>query len=334
MADGALRTYDIGFTPGSGNREDLLDQISIISPSNAPIMSTHPRSEANHVEHNWLTDTLAATSSAASVEGADFATASLGARSRLKNLTQIIRLAVKVSNTQRAVNPAGVADEYKYQIAKRGREVSRNFDIRFLSVSGSCATGSSAAARIMKSLDDFLTKAGKMARHIRSWGEDVTSGASATASATTITERRFNNVMQFLYHKGGSPDLVYTSSPGKQQINDFTGPSGARRNIELATRRLVHAVDLYDTEWGPMEIQKNRWCRRSPNTADDNTTLSGMTYWLERTLVRPAILRPIKHVPLPPVGDSTRGEVLGELTLEVLNPSGCARAWGVNNRGF
>lgn len=329
---GTVSTYAIQAGAAKANAEDVVERISMISPTDTPVVATHGRSEARDIRHYWLTDALVATSTAGTIEGADWASGSYNTRTQLDNVTQIFTRPVRVTNTQRAVMPYGVDDEYKYQVMKAGRELFRNVEVSIWKTSGAASsTGTTGAARVMRGIDHFLTKARKIARHLRSWGEGVTAGASGTGSATSITEDRFNGMLEYLFHVGANPDVIYVSANGKKWINDFTGPSGTRRTIPLADKRLVASVDLYDTEFGPMEITLNRWVRRSANTASDQTSMVGMMYALERALVKIAVLRPVKHVPMPPQGDSTRGWVIGELTLEVLNPTGCGRAWGVDN---
>lgn len=63
---------------------------------------------ATHVSHDWLVDTLAATSTAGAIEGNDWVTAANFTQpTRLTNDTQIFRKDIAATETQRAVNPAG-----------------------------------------------------------------------------------------------------------------------------------------------------------------------------------------------------------------------------------
>jgi hypothetical protein len=336
-----LSVYSVGFATPLANREDLLGTIANITPHDTPFLSTAPRVEATHAYHSWLIDGLAATATGGLVEGGAFATSTWTARTRLTNVTQIFTQGFKTSNTQRAVDPAGVDDEYKYQAMKAIRQVGRNIEGTLFGISGACAVGTTAAARIMKRFKDFLKVGssaglkGKVARHMGHWEIGTTgAGAAVSACATAITEQRLNGMLQYLFHNGGNPDVLYCNAHGKRQISEvFTAGTIARRTEPLESKRLGAVVDIYETEFGLMEITLNRWVNRAVgNTTSDQTTdLTGALYAFERAMTRIAVLRPIKHVPMPPVGDSTQGWVLGELTLEVLNPDSCARAWGVSN---
>jgi hypothetical protein len=75
---------------------------------------------------------------------------------------------------------------------------------------------------------------------------------------------------------------------------------------------------VYESDFGLIQVVLDRWVPQG-TTATATTNSAGRAFFIESSLVRVAFLRPIKHVPLPPSGDSARGMVLGELTLEVGN---------------
>jgi len=321
-------TYTFGGVPGSkGNREDLLDFITNISPRETPLLSSIETTEANDVTHEWLTDSLPATSTAGAGEGFEFASAALTARTRVKNWTQIFQLPVKVSNSQRAANVAGVDDEYKYQIMKNAAALIRNVERRIFSPSGSHKSATAeGGARLMKTLSDLISKRSSLR------GSALNGVGSATASSTVITEKRFNNALQRAFENGGKPDVFHCNAAAARQVMAFTGYGNARRNIAAADRRLVAAVEVYESQFGIVEVILNRWIRMPSNhTAAISTGTYGQVYWLERSQIRLAVYRPFDHVPLAPNGDATRGYVMGEVTLEIGDPSSCYRAWGVKN---
>lgn len=115
-------TYQIGVSgaafTGAGNREDLLDVITIISPIDTPLFTMLRKASISNVQTEWLTDTLSQAASNAVGEGSTPTFSLAGARTRLLNYAQISREQYEVSDTQRAVNPAGIKDELRYQMAK------------------------------------------------------------------------------------------------------------------------------------------------------------------------------------------------------------------------
>jgi len=117
----ALLTYD-----AVGNREDLSDIITNISPEETPMYSTFGKVKASNVYHEWLQDSLANAADNANIEGADYSFSKPASRTRVGNYTQIFVTPVEVSDTQRAVDTAGVEDEFAYQMAKKLKEHARD----------------------------------------------------------------------------------------------------------------------------------------------------------------------------------------------------------------
>ncbi len=113
-------TYLAGFGPGgsSSNKEDVLDMIINIDPYDTPFTTSAPKTQARLTTHEWLNDTLEATSTAGAIEGADHVGVSAAVRTRITNHTQIFRKDISVSRTQRVVLTAGRRDEYAYQLAE------------------------------------------------------------------------------------------------------------------------------------------------------------------------------------------------------------------------
>jgi len=311
-AGGGFNVYVGGFATGSGNREDLIDLIINIDPWDTPLFTKSPKTVARHTMHEWLTDALQATATTFYAdEGADFgnANSTMTARTRVSNWTMIFRKDVQASQTQRAVDPAGVTDEYGHQVMKGLKELARVIESTFFAAATTATA--STGPRVMKTLETFITtnayKAG-----------DTTIGGSGTAETRPIIEAAFNGILDAIFQQGGNPDTVYVNSKGKRQISGFTTNATVNRNIALADKRLINSVDVYESDFGLIQIVLDRWVPQG-TTATATTNSTGRAFFIETSLVRVAFLRPIKHVPLPPSGDSARGMVLGELTLEVGN---------------
>ena len=118
-----LQTYQ-----STGNREDLLNVITNISPEKTPFLSSLGKSKAAATNHEWLTDTLAAPADNAAVEGADITHGTLSSRTRLGNYVQNFQKEGKVSDIQEAVSKAGLTSEYQYQIMKASKEMGRDME--------------------------------------------------------------------------------------------------------------------------------------------------------------------------------------------------------------
>ena len=97
-------------------RKDLANFISLITQDKTPFMSSISEEEATTIYHEWQTDTLG-TPSSFNVIGPD--------DSRLSNFTWMDGKTIAVSGTTRAVDQAGIKDEYAYQLKKRGVSIRR-----------------------------------------------------------------------------------------------------------------------------------------------------------------------------------------------------------------
>ncbi|MCA3169598.1 MAG: DUF5309 family protein, partial [Burkholderiales bacterium] len=111
-----------------GNREDLADIIYNISPMDTPFLSQAAKTRASAVYHEWQTDALEAAGANRRIEGDDATANTFVATTRVGNYCQISSKTISVSGTQRGVNAAGRADEFSYQLAKRGREIKRDME--------------------------------------------------------------------------------------------------------------------------------------------------------------------------------------------------------------
>lgn len=314
MAQAGQGAYYWGPLTGSAativTKEDLLDLVTMISPWEAPLFSASPKVRASSVLHEWVTDALAATSTAGAVEGDPFSSSTaMAQRTRLNNYTQIFRKDVEITNTMQALDPVGVKNEYQYQIQKALKELTRNIESRAFDVANTASSaGTTAVARRFASLEAFITA-------------NTADGGQAGTTSTPITENAFNNALELIYTAGGNPETAYVSPGVKRDVSGFatvtTGPNS--RNIAASDKKLIAAVDVYDSDFGLINIVMSRWIPQTTNT----TTLTGRIWFIERSKVRFAILRPMRHVPIASVGDSTRGMVLTEITMEVLHGDAC-----------
>ena len=124
----------------------------MITRDETPFMSSIGKTKATAIYHEWQTDELAAPGSSIVVEGTDYIepASATGAgsvsgdlagtgtpntfaltgpnRTRLGNYTQINGKTIAISGTRRAIDQAGVADEYAYQLKKRGTELRRDLE--------------------------------------------------------------------------------------------------------------------------------------------------------------------------------------------------------------
>ena len=319
-------TYKFGFNTGSvsgiANREDLLGMIVNIDPYETPFMTQCPKSKANHVVHEWLEDTLAATSTAGAIEGDAYSYVTSTTPTRVLNLTQIFRKDIGVSRTQRKVNPAGFSDAYAYEIEKATKEIARNIETTVFSAASS-ATGASATARVMKTFQTFIST---------NTARPASLGAAATAGQLVAND--FNGMLETIYTAGGNPEQAYASPRVKRIISAFT-LTQQNRNIAAVEKKLVVAVDVFDSDFGLIQIVPDRFVPQATNTttaASAASDVTGNLFFIERAKARFAWLDTVHHEYVGKLGDSVSGIVVGEGTLEVLNQKAHGRISAINNK--
>lgn len=300
-ASNQFQTYDFGFGTGAANREDLLDIIVNIAPWETPLFSSMGKTTTRHTTHEWIEDDLAAASTFESgrAEGDAFSANTLLTRTRVSNTTQIFRKDIEVSETQRAVNPAGIRDEYAYQVSIAMKELARGIESRlFASAAASTASGTGTPRR-MKVLESFITT-------------NTASGAAGAGATKVILD----SLIEKCFIAGGVPTRVYCHPNTKSKFVADLAPvaTGTNyRNIAATDSKIHGNVDVYVGNFGTIEFVPDRFIPTA-----GATTGYGRYWLLEQPKIRMAMLRPIKHVPLPPAGDSVRGMILGEMTLEVM----------------
>lgn len=290
-----------------GQREDLIDVIYDISPTETPIMSTLARTKATAVFHEWQSDSLtAATAANAAVEGADGVSATISPTTRLGNYTQIVQKTIQVSGTLEAVNKAGRRSERAYQLAKGSSELKRDMETIICANQGRDA-GSSSAARKLGAILSWLktnTSAGTS-------GTDPTTIGVSTRSdgaTRTFTEQLLKDVVAEVFDSGGTPSMLSVGSGLKQKVSSFAGIAAQRYMApDNAPTTIIGAADVYLSDFGTLAVTPNRFQR----TRD--------ALILDPEYAALAYLRPFQTNDLAKTGDSEKTQLLAEFTLEMRN---------------
>ncbi|HHI04319.1 MAG TPA: hypothetical protein ENL45_02120 [Candidatus Woesearchaeota archaeon] len=281
-------TYDDGAL-----REDLLDVLTNLSPTETQLVSGLGTSTANSILHEWLTDTLGSVKTNAYVEGVDASYPALTDPTRLFNYTQIFRQGYQVSDTERAVNTAAFNDRFAYEATKALKMLKNDMEYAVMRGSLACASGS--AARMLKG--------------IKNWLSLVTS-----QSGVSLSEEILNDYLENVWNNGTEVNAIYGGMYMKRKISGFT--AGATKQVSITDRRLVNAVDIYEADAARMvKLFAHRYVTVS---GDTNYDLVG----INEDLFKIAYLRKPFTRELAKTGDSTKGEVITEATLECLHQSG------------
>ena len=117
---------------GANIREDLSNMISNIDRDETPFLSSIGTNKATGPLHEWLTDTYDMPRDNQQSEGFTFSDSSSdlnqSARERLDNRTQVFGKHILASGSAISSDVAGVANEFAYQLKKKGVEIRRDID--------------------------------------------------------------------------------------------------------------------------------------------------------------------------------------------------------------
>lgn len=340
-AIGNVGTPRYGATAGAGiNREDLLNIMKMIGVTKTPLINSVGRVPATAITHEWTVDTFGATNTNGALEGADFALESTTTPSRKANLCQIFRKDFGVTGTQIEVNSAGAPDIYAHELMKAMKEKMRDAEATFFTNQAS-ASGTTTQARRMNTLETLITSVVKTQA-------DTTAGATGDASHSgMMAAGDWLRTLKAIVDQGGEPECCMLNTSYKAQVSSFAlaqSPGGSttvgsqamnQRNVDATSKTLIQSIQYIDTDFGVIAVILNQQSPQSANTTtgnvSGNTDLTGRVWFLDRSLISLAELRPMKHIPVGVRGDSVAGFIRWELTLQLLNELGCGYLKGVNN---
>jgi hypothetical protein len=293
-----------------GEREDLIDVIYDISPTDTPFMSTVAKTSASNVYHEWQTDSLAAAASNAAVEGADASDATLSATTRIGNYTQISQKTIKVSGTLETVDKAGRKSEKAYQLAKASKEIKRDMELALLSNTVQSA-GSASTPRNLGGIQTYINTN-------YDGGTSGTAGSLGTTAKADGTDRTFTEtilktVVKEVFNSGGEPKVLMTTPTQKQVVSGFAGIA-AQRYMAPADQptTIIGAADVYMSDFGQMSVVPNRFMTAEADGGE-------VALILDPEMASVAYLRPFQTNELAKAGDAEKTQLLAEYTLVVNN---------------
>jgi hypothetical protein len=285
MAQTANFSYD-----DAAIREDLLDLITNIDPEEDQLYVGLTKHKASQPYHQWLTDTLAPVGNNAQKEGFDPSFAARTNPVRKANYTQIISAEFQVTDTDRNSGTAGFKDRYTYEMQKAMLEWRRYAE--FAIVRNSLISGTGSLARQMAGVRAQITT------------------LATNAGSVSLSEIMFNNYLQNAWLQGGQVDMILVGGTLKRRISGFTNTN--TRFVDANQSQVNNTINVYDSDFGRLEIHKHRYVQHSDDT---NLNLIGLQKdkWAVAHLDEP------HYQEIPRTGYSSKGMIVGELTLEALN---------------
>lgn len=307
----SFKTYE-----AVGNREDLSDVISNISPTDTPFTSRAGKATATATYHEWQTDELAAPAANAHLESEEAEITASTPTTRLGNSTQIFQKTCSVSATQQVVRKAGRASEMAYQMVKRAKELNKDIELAMLSNQGRVA-GNATTARKLRGLPSWITT--NVAKGASgAVGTDTTGYTEGTARA--LTEDILLDTIQTGYENGANFDTIMCAPAVKVLISQTFGGTGDKvTQYRKQTDKMAGTVvTVYQSDFGNFDLVPNRIM----HNASPGLDLQKFLFLLDFSLVSVATLRPVKSVELAKTGDNDRRMLVTEKTLVVKNEKG------------
>ena len=293
-----------------GNREDLVDIIYSISPTETPFMSGVAKTKATNTLHEWQTDALADVAANAAVEGAAISYATLTPSVKETNYTQISTKGIKVSGTQDSVTAAGRNNELAYQVAKSAKELKRDMEVALLSNVAKAAGNATTARKLGGCQTWFETNVDAGVS-----GSGAGNGAIRTdGTQRAFTESQLKGVLVSCYNEGGNPNMIMVNAFNKQKLSGFTG--GSTRFDAAEDRRLITSIDVYESDFGTMQVSPNRFIRGANGTAakiGQDALILDMEYWAVSFLRDFSLQTPAQDA------DADQRFMVAEYTLESRN---------------
>lgn len=205
------------------------------------------------------------------------------------NYTSIYQQDIEVSRSANKISQYGIVDEFDYQAEKAIPELTRLIEKGFFR--GQRKAGSATTPRSFGGIETFAT-------------------TSTNLSSAALTQKDLEDLIEDIWGLGGHPDLIICNSFLKRKISGFYAPSVRTERDES---RGGMAITSVETDFGTLDILMSRWCPSSKLYVVEKQYLGFLAY------------EPFFQEPLAKVGDSIRGQVVGEYTLIVRNAG--AHGW-------
>ncbi len=288
--------------PDVARRESLLDAMNMLEPTDTQLLSGIMQGPANNTLHEWTIDTLEAVGDNAQAEGADAPADVSTDPTRPVNVTQIFAKTAKVSGSENADNLRRVGGQrMSRELTKKMKALKNDIELALIrgSIASGVASNSAASARRLKGVKNWITT------------------NTSNYSGVSLTETILNDIFEKQWDQGAESDAVYTPMKGKRRISAFT--AGATKNVDIKDRRLILAVDVYQSDAAKMvKLFPHRHVTRSGDYGTTATPGFDLLSLNEKTWGTAWYRRPFTK-DLAETGDFTAKEMITELTLESRN---------------
>lgn len=223
----------------------------------------------------------------ARLEGDDADYASLTDIGTGYNYTSIFQKALNLTGTDIALDYYGMGDSFSYQAAKVLPEMFRQVELSIFH--GRRYVGTSALPRSLGGLGTFI-------------------GSNTVAAGGGIAKSDVDNLAEAIYLDGGQPNLLLLHPSAVNDLKTLLDSSSfVRISQQEGSIMGTKPIEAMRTQYGDLQIVSSRF----------QPLATG--YILDSRKVGLYQLRPFGWYELAKVGDSKKGEMVGELSLLVAN---------------
>jgi hypothetical protein len=205
-----------------------------------------------------------------------------------KNITQIFSDYVSITGTQQNLAQYVNSNVFTSEVQKKLLGLKIQLEMAIIN-SIYYEPTTNADGRMMKGTLQFLT-------------EEGVSGSG------TLTEDNFKAFLKEIWQNGGNPSVAVMDSASAETFNTFQADKLiVQRNDQTAGR----VITGYLSQYGHIRLIVDRWMHT-------NTIM--VLSDVNRLKVHPLNGRAFFYEQLAKTGDSVKGQIVGEYTLELRNP--------------
>lgn len=324
---------------GDNVREDFLEAIINIAPTQTPFMSGIGRGSADDVYTSWLQGTLAEPDdSNAAKDGADLGADSSARARRVGNLAQISTKSIVVTGRTDTVDKAGRASELSYQLALAAKALKRDMEAVLTSDTQAAvpdADGDTASLlgalracfrdAVAPETDTALVGAGAGANGGVGAAGYPTAATAGTARA--LTQTLLDTAIQAIYQNGGEADTMMLSPLMKTIVSTYLFSSSARvaalysdvgQKSSAGGASAQTSVDIYISDFGAFKIIPNRHLGYQLSTGGGGHAgePTASVYLLDMALWSVLYLRTFRTKKIATSGDAEKRLLLVDYTLQ------------------
>jgi len=235
--------------------------------------------------------------STAELEGADVSGDYSLARVRKTNYCQIFKTDVIVSGTVEATRKlGGISSEFDYQRQLRMRELLR--DLEKAVIRGKSFGNTLGSASAYRTFNGVLNQ--------------ITTNVTSVGS---LTQAALDAAIKAAWVRGGFKSgrgVILADANWKLEIDSY---NNSRIQVQQPDPAFRQNIMTYENAFGSFEVHLNRWMPAN----------SAVVLEPARVKVLPLSGRSFQFKPVATTGDSSRGILLGEYTVEVAGEDGMAK---------